>query len=383
MATSNSVIELRKSGLYCPAGNFYIDPWNPVDQAVITHAHSDHARSGHRRYLATEASVPILKTRLGEQIVISGLAYGESKRIGDATVSLHPAGHVLGSAQVRIEVAGQVWVVTGDYKREEDSTCETFDPIRCHGLVTESTFGLPVFQWQAENVVAQQINAWWQANQQQGRASILYGYALGKAQRLLSLLDASVGPIYLHGAMDQLTEIYRQQGIKLPIARLVSEMPVNHDWKNAMVLAVPSAHGSSWTRRFGASVTAMASGWMSIRGNRRRRSVDRGFVISDHADWQGLIDTVHECQPEQVWTTHGYSDVLARFLTDQGINARAIKTEFVGETLDPSREQNEGQNEAEMPEDTSVVSSHKQSKPIVSVDSEDCETSESSPRARS
>lgn len=335
------ILTLTQSGLYCPSGDFYIDPWRPVKQAIITHAHSDHARWGSQKYLASTDSVPLLQARLGSDISILGLDYGQRITLGDAIVSLHPAGHVLGSAQIRIEVKGEVWVVTGDFKRmQTDATCQPFEPISCHGLVTESTFGLPVFRWIDDQTLANQIHQWWNNNQQNGRTSILYGYALGKAQRLLSLLNPDQGPIFLHGALGKLTEIYRRAGRQLPPAQLVSEVPRKRDWSSSMILAVPSAHGSRWAKSFGPASTAMASGWMQVRGNRRRRSVDRGFVLSDHADWQGLIETVDQCRPEQVWVTHGYADVLAKYLCEQGYLARSIQTEFVGEVDDVDEVEN-------------------------------------------
>lgn len=326
------LLRLDDRGLHCPAGDFYIDPWRPVDKAIITHAHSDHARPGSQRYLSTRPNEDFLRLRLGAEIDLRTLAWGESVRIGDARVSLHPAGHIRGACQVRIEARGQVAVVTGDFKRESDPTCEPFEPIRCDLLVTESTFGVPVFDWREPREVMSRINDWWARNRQEGRASLLFAYALGKAQRLLAGLDESIGPIFLHGALVPTVELYRQQGCRLPATQAVHDAPTGTRWSDALVLAVPSAHGSPWTRRFGESSTAMASGWMTIRGHRRRRALDRGFVLSDHADWKGLLATVRECQPQQVWVTHGYAAVLARYLSEQGIPAAPLATAFRGET---------------------------------------------------
>jgi putative mRNA 3-end processing factor len=260
-----------------------------------------------------------------------GLPYGHSEKIGAVHVSFHPAGHVLGSSQIRIENEGHVSVVTGDFKREYDATCQAFEPLRAHVLVTESTFGLPIFNWPAIEVTAQRINAWWRDNQTKGMTSILYGYALGKSQRVLSLLDASLGPIYIHGALAKPTEAYRRSGIPLPGTQLVSQAEPGTDWSQAIVLAVPSAHGTTWINRFRNRSTAMLSGWMQVRGTRRRRAVDRGFVVSDHADWSALMQTVREVQPEEVFVTHGFADTFSRHLRDLGMVATAIPTHFVGE----------------------------------------------------
>lgn len=315
-------------GLYCEAGDFHIDPWRPVKRAVITHAHSDHARFGSQKYLATHESVPLIRARLGASTNIRGLDYGEVLTIGSARVSLHPAGHVLGSAQVRVEVAGRVAVVTGDYKRQSDATCKDFEPVPCDLLVTESTFGLPIYRWKEDDVLQREILDWWANNRQQKRPSVLYGYALGKSQRLLSMASGELGPIYIHGALQTPTTIYREAGVVLPKTKLVREAPAGYRFDDALVLAVPSAHGTSWLRRFRNASTAMASGWMQVRGQRRRRSMDRGFVVSDHADWPGLLQTVKETQASEVWTTHGSSDVLARYLAELGLVTRSLETEY-------------------------------------------------------
>jgi putative mRNA 3-end processing factor len=329
------VIQTTPAGLYCPAGDFYIDPWRPVPYAVITHAHSDHARHGSDHYLAVRQSGPLLRSRLGSEIRLTSLEYGERLRIGRATVSLHPAGHILGSAQIRIEVAGEVWVITGDYKREADPTCHSFEPLKCHGLITESTFGIPVFRWPDQVTIANNLDAWWRKNILEEKTSLIYAYALGKSQRLLAMLDPSVGPIFLHGAQLKPTEIYRELGIDLPPAKPVSEMPKSFDWRGSLIVAVPSAAGSPWQRKFQNLTTAMASGWMHIRGHRRRRNVDRGFVLSDHADWPELLRTVQESEASEVWVTHGYADILARYLQELGYQAKGITSEFLGELDDP------------------------------------------------
>lgn len=326
------LLTLTRAGLFCEQGGFYIDPWQRVDRAVVTHAHSDHARWGMGRYLCSAEGKGVLRERLGEDVAIDALAWGETVSMNGVRVSLHPAGHILGSAQVRIEHQGRVEVVAGDYKTEADRTCTAFEPIRCHLFVTESTFGLPIYRWQPQDVIYAQINAWWQENRLAGRTSLLVGYALGKSQRLLAGLDPSIGPIFLHGALTALTEEYRRQSVLLPAATPVSDAPKGTDWSGAMVLAPPSALGTPWLRRFGEVSTAYASGWMAIRGARRRRAVDRGFVLSDHVDWPSMLSAVEATGAETVWVTHGYTEAVARYLREEvGLNAMPLATHFVGE----------------------------------------------------
>jgi len=326
----SDMVIVRKEGLYCVPGQFYIDPWRPVDRAVITHAHGDHARWGHKHYLASSQSVGILKSRLGQDIHIDALEYGERIVHNGVTVSLHPAGHVLGSSQVRMEHEGEVWVASGDYKVEPDATCAPFEAVRCHTFITESTFGLPIYRWDPQQDVFDEINRWWRRNADEGRASILYAYAFGKAQRLLCGLDPAIGPIVCHGAVEPLNRIYRAGGVSLPRTQLVSETD-KADLKRALVLAPPSAAGSPWTRRFGDYSDAFASGWMLLRGARRRRGVDRGFVLSDHADWPGLLDAIHATGAQQVIVTHGSIPVMVRWLRQIGLDAKAFDTEYGAE----------------------------------------------------
>jgi putative mRNA 3-end processing factor len=320
------MVVVRKEGLYCVPGQFYIDPWRPVDRAVITHAHGDHARTGHGHYLAASPSVNILKSRLGD-INIEGLAYGQQLVHNGVTISLHPAGHVLGSAQVRMECGGEVWVASGDYKVEPDATCAPFEPVRCHTFITESTFGLPIYRWDPQQEVFDDINRWWRRNAEEGRTSVLYAYAFGKAQRVLSGLDTSIGPIVCHGAVEPLNRVYREGGVALPHTQLVSETGKD-EMKRALVLAPPSAAGSTWTRRFGDYSDAFASGWMLLRGARRRRGVDRGFVLSDHADWPGLLEAIRGTEASQVIVTHGSIPVMVRWLCQIGLDAKAFDTEY-------------------------------------------------------
>ncbi len=324
------LIEPTPRGLYCAAGDFYIDPWRPVDRAVITHAHGDHARPGSGAYLAAKRGLPVLRTRLGPEARIEGLEYGEPREIGGARVSLHPAGHVLGSSQVRVEHRGEVWVVSGDYKLDPDPTCEPFEPVRCHAFVTESTFGLPIYRWRTHAETFGAIDRWWAANAAQGRASVLFGYAFGKAQRVLASVDAAIGPIFVHGAVEALNHGYRECGVALPPTRLATEM-AKGEAAGALIVAPPSAQGTPWLRRFGDYSDAFASGWMQIRGARRQRAVDQGFVLSDHADWPSLQRAIAATGAERIFVTHGSVETMVRWLSEQGYDASAIETELEGE----------------------------------------------------
>ncbi|WP_028239890.1 ligase-associated DNA damage response exonuclease [Stutzerimonas azotifigens] len=319
----------RPEGLYCPPGDFYIDPWRPVDRAVITHAHGDHARWGMGHYLATRDSEGVLRTRIGQDMPLQTLAYGETLEHNGVRLSFHPAGHVLGSAQLRIEHCGEVWVASGDYKVEPDATCAAFEPVRCHTFITESTFGLPIYRWPSQRQVFAEINDWWRANAAVGRASVLFCYAFGKAQRILHGLDASIGPILVHGAVEPLNRVYREAGIALPETLYTGDLAKGDPrLKQAIVLAPPSAGGSTWVRRFGDFSDGFASGWMMLRGTRRRRGVDRGFVLSDHADWPGLLWAIEQTGAERVMVTHGSVAVLVRYLCEQGLDAQAFDTEY-------------------------------------------------------
>ena len=318
-------------GLYCAAGDFYVDPWASVDRAVITHAHGDHARVGSAAYLAAKPGLPVLQTRLGPEARIEGLAYGEVRDIQGVKVSLHPAGHVLGSAQVRIEHGGEVWVVSGDYKLDPDPTCAPFEPVRCDTFITESTFGLPIYRWCAPDEIFAGVNAWWRANAEAKRASVIFAYAFGKAQRILASVDASIGPIVVHGAVETLNRGYIECGVALPATRMVGELGTKEDFGGALVVAPPSAQASPWMKRFGDYTDAFASGWMAIRGARRRRVVDQGFVLSDHADWPSLNRAIEATGASRVFVTHGHTTPLVQWLNEHGIEAHTMKTEFEGE----------------------------------------------------
>jgi putative mRNA 3-end processing factor len=326
------MLRITERGLYCPAADLYIDPWLPVDRAVITHAHGDHARVGSRHYLASREGERVLRTRLGDDATIELVSFHEPRAINGVTLTLVPAGHILGSAQVRLEHRGEVWVVSGDYKTEPDPTCTPFEPVRCHTFVTESTFGLPIYRWCAQEETFADMGAWWRENAARGRASLVYAYALGKAQRVLAgMLGAGVGPVYTHGAVERLTADYRASGVALHDTTSVASLPKGTSYAGSLIVAPPSAAGSPWLRRFGDTSTAFASGWMQVRGARRRRSLDRGFVLSDHVDWPALMDAIDATGAENVWVTHGYRDQVVRYLRERGLAAQSIASQWEGE----------------------------------------------------
>lgn len=329
------LLQLTESGLYCEAGDFYIDPWKGVNKALLTHAHSDHARLGSQHYLCAAEGFHVTRARLGNSISLQQLDYGQSIQINGVHVSFFPAGHILGSAQIRVEYKGEVWVASGDYKTEADAnSCKPFEPVACHTFITESTFGLPVYQWQPQQQIFNEINAWWKKNSSEGRASLLMAYGLGKSQRILAGVDASIGPIYIHGSVAKMNEAYLQTGYHLPQTQLVTEeKDKKTDYSKALIIAPPSAEGTAWAKRFGDYSNAFASGWMAIRGMRRRSSLDKGFVLSDHADWNGLLQAIKDTGCERVIVTHGYTQVLARYLTELGYRAEVMKTHFEGEVI--------------------------------------------------
>ncbi|MGF6534661.1 putative mRNA 3-end processing factor [Paraburkholderia sp. GAS206C] len=332
---AEDLIVARPQGLYSPPGDFYIDPWQPVDRAVITHAHSDHARWGHTHYLAARPGAGVLLSRL-PGIDLQTAAYGERLDINGVMVSLHPAGHVLGSAQIRVEHRGRVWVASGDYKLDSDPTCAPFEPVRCDTFITESTFGLPIYRWEPPQTVFDSIDSWWRHNASEGRASVLFCYSFGKAQHLLAGVDAAIGPIFCHGALESINNAYRAEGVALPPVRLAGEIAAKDKavFKQALVVAPPSAQGSPWLKRFGDYSDAFASGWMRLRGARRRRGVDRGFVLSDHADWASLHTAIRETGAERVIVTHGQVEPMVRWLREQGLEAGAFATQYGDEALE-------------------------------------------------
>lgn len=299
--------------------------------AFITHAHSDHLHPGSGKYFCAEPTAPLIAKRLGDGTSVEAVPYGKTLSQKHAQVSFHPAGHILGSAQIRVETGGQTWGMTGDYKRDPDPTCAPFEPVTCDVFITEATFAYPFYRWERSAFI--DILSWWESNRKLGKTSVLFCYALGKAQRVLAELGAlTQQPIFTHGAVESLTTIYRKQGVHLPATVPVSSVDPNDSLAGALVLAPPSAHRSPWMRRFKYVSTGFASGWMRVRGNRRRRGYDRGFVVSDHADWPSLLKTIDESGARRVLVTHGASDVLVRYLKEKGLNAEALQTAFEGET---------------------------------------------------
>jgi putative mRNA 3-end processing factor len=351
------LIASTERGLYCAAGDFHIDPWRPVPRAIITHAHSDHARFGSEVYVCHRDTAPILRKRLGD-VTIETATYGQILTRNGVEISFHPAGHVLGSAQVRVASKGEIWVASGDYKLESDGVSPTFEPIRCHAFITESTFGLPIYRWRPQADIFAAIDAWRRENIAAGRASIVYAYALGKAQRLIAHLDPMLGPIVCHGAVEAINALYREAGVALPPTPLATDPRTaiggknRREFSNAVIVAPPSAAASPWLKRFGDYSDALASGWMQVRGNRRRRGLDRGFALSDHADWPGLIAAIEATGAERILVTHEYTEPLTRYLREKGLDARALTTAYgddedAGEAGAPAEGDGEAASEAE------------------------------------
>jgi putative mRNA 3-end processing factor len=319
-------------GLYCAAGDFHIDPWAPVPRALITHAHADHARPGHSAYLCTDESAPLLARRFGPGASIQPLPYGTSLQLGEVKVSFHPAGHILGSAQVRLESADGVWVVAGDYKRVDDPTCVAFEPLRCDTFITESTFGLPIYRWDPTASVVADVLRWWDDNRARNLASVVFCYTLGKAQRLLAELSSLIDrPVYVHGMMTAMIDAYRDHGVRMLKTRTLVHRPRGTTLAGELVLAPLSARGTPWMKRLGRFSDAFVSGLMRVRGVRRQRAYDRGFVLSDHADWPALLDTIAETGAARVLVSHGHAEPLARFLQSQGVESGTIRTAWEGE----------------------------------------------------
>jgi putative mRNA 3-end processing factor len=327
-----NLLELTPSGLYCPQADIFIDPWRPVDKAVITHAHSDHARWGMKHYLSHHHSAEVMKLRLGQEISLETMDYGESLDINGVSLSLHPAGHIPGSAQVRLEYKGKTVVISGDYKTEDDGLSQPFEPIKCHEFVSECTFGMPIYKWQSQKEIFTSINAWWKQNASLGRNSVLFAYSLGKGQRIINHLDLSIGEVFAHGAIWNTNQALLANGVKVTdIPKVTQEIPKSR-FRGTMIIAPPSAMGSPWMKQFSPYQTGICSGWMNIRGARRRRAADAGFVLSDHADWEGLISAIKATEAEKVYLTHGSTAVFGRYLEEvEKIHAVELKTLFEGE----------------------------------------------------
>lgn len=323
-----NVISFTDKGLYCAPGDFYIDPWKPVDRAVITHGHSDHAYSGHKYYLCHHYTKPILQLRLGDNNYET-IGWNEPIHIKGVIITLFPAGHIIGSSQIRIEYKGEVWVISGDYKTENDGISGEFEPVKCNTFITESTFGLPIFRWKPQQIIYNQIIDWIAKNKENGRNSVLLAYSLGKAQRVLTHINETTESIYAHGAIYNTNEVLIAAGWKLPsIKRITPDTPKSELMKT-VIIAPPGADGTPWMKRLAPYSVGVCSGWMQVRGNVRRRNIDGGFVLSDHADWNGLIETVKQTGAEKVFVTHGFQSAFSKYITEEKIAIGAeVKTAY-------------------------------------------------------
>ena len=321
------LLVFNESGVYCPKAKVYLDPWRPVDRAIITHGHADHARPGHKHYLTHKRNAPIIQHRLN----VTGVEtkeWGEKFNINGVEFTLFPAGHIIGSSQVRVAYKDEIWVFTGDYKTESDGLSQTFEPIKCHTLITECTFGLPAFKWRPQREIVEEINQWWRQNKEAGINSVIFAYSLGKAQRVLKSIDPAQGSIFTHGAVENMTAVLRQLK-DFPATNLITKDTTKEQLKGSIIIAPPSAHGSTWMRKLVPYATAAVSGWMTFRGTRRRRAIDKGFVLSDHCDWNGLLETVKATDATRVITTHGYQDIFSRYLRERGYDATTEHTQYV------------------------------------------------------
>jgi putative mRNA 3-end processing factor len=332
------LLEFTDKGIYCAQGKFYIDPWKPVDDAVITHAHADHAYWGHKNYLAHHLSKEVLYYRLGE-INLRTVEYGETVTKNGVQISMYPAGHVIGSAQIRVEHKGVVWVVSGDYKTDDDGISTPFEPVKCHHFISECTFGMPVYSWKPQAEIFTDVNNWWRTNVDNGVVTVIVGYSLGKAQRILQNLDLSIGKVYTHGVIENTNEALRRNGVILnPTERITAESS-KEEVRKGIILAPPSSVGTPWMRKFGPYSFGYCSGWMALRGAKRRRAADRGFIMSDHADWNGLVSAIDATGCECVYLTHGYTASFTRYLNEIGFNAREVHTLYGGEEEDDASPQ--------------------------------------------
>jgi putative mRNA 3-end processing factor len=319
-------------GLYCPKADVYLDPWKPVKKAILSHGHADHARWGSSSYLCTPSAAPVIKYRLGD-INLETLPFGEEKLINGVSFSLHPAGHILGSAQIKVSYKGEIVVFSGDYKTANDGFSEAFEPVKCHTFITESTFGLPVYHWQDQKWVFSEMEEWCKNNRNNHHLSILYGYSLGKAQRILQGLPESVGPIFTHSTIEAVLNVMRNQGVSLKNTIPVNEHLTRADLLSGVIIAPPAVQNSNWLKKFEPIRNGVVSGWMALRGARRRRNADKGFVLSDHADWEGLNEAISLTGAENIFVTHGYTDILSKWLIDKGLNAYPLETNFEGDEV--------------------------------------------------
>ncbi len=332
-----SLIKFTDKGLFCCKGNFYIDPWKPVDNAIITHGHSDHARAGSKNYLCHTNSKPVLELRLGEGNYQT-CQWEEPIFMNGVKVSLHPAGHVIGSSQIRVEHHGEVWVFTGDYKTENDGISGAYQPVKCHTFITESTFGLPIYKWKPQAGIYTDIQQWILQNKQDSRASVLIAYSLGKAQRVLDAVSTVTDKIYVHGAIYNMQQVLLANKLHhVEVIRITNEINKT-EYKNAVIVAPPSAEGTPWMKKFLPYRLGMCSGWMQVRGNIRRRNADKGFALSDHCDFEGLLSSIKATRAEKVFVTHGFQAAFSKYLNEIGIDSQEVTTAYgTGEETDEGK----------------------------------------------
>ncbi|SHG33892.1 ligase-associated DNA damage response exonuclease [Pedobacter caeni] len=323
-----ALIRFTNKGIYCKQGDFYIDPWQPVKLAVTTHGHADHVKWGNQAYLCHELTKPILLQRLGPELHIQTLAYGEEITINGVSLSMFPAGHVIGSAQIRLEYKGEVTVVSGDYKVEYDGISTAFEPVKCHTFVSESTFGLPIYKWLPQQVIFDQINNWAHSNQEQQKTSVLIAYSLGKAQRLIKGLSEADRPIYVHSSIANLNDAFIQAGVALPETIRISPDIRKEELQKGIVIVPPALADGRWIKTLQQAATGVCSGWMQVRAGRRWRSADAGFALSDHADWPGLLSAIKATGAEKIFVTHGFTATFSKYLNEIGIQAEEVKTQY-------------------------------------------------------
>lgn len=328
------ILKFTSKGIYCIPGNFYIDPWQPVDLAVITHGHADHAKPSMKKYLCHHFTKPILQTRIGADIHCQSVAYGETIYINGVKMSLHPAGHIIGSAQIRMEYKGYVAVVSGDYKLQDDGLSTPFEYVKCNEFVSESTFGLPIYHWLSVSEQELQLKNWVEQNRKNGKTSVFIGYSLGKAQRIMKALEG-LGRLHVHYSIARLNMAYESAGIQLPEYQSVDLRNGTKELEKEIIILPPSLLDSQLLKKIPAVSHAICSGWMQVRGARRWRSADAGFAISDHADWNDLLTVVKATEAEKVYVTHGQQAIFAKYLNEIGINAMEVKTSY-GEEEDYS-----------------------------------------------
>jgi putative mRNA 3-end processing factor len=322
-----ALISFTNKGIYCKQGGFYIDPWQPVDLAVTTHGHADHVRFGNKAYLCHELTKPVLLQRLGADLPVETLPYGKEITINGVRLSFFPAGHVIGSAQVKLEHKGEICVISGDYKVEYDGISTAFEPVKCHTFVSESTFGLPIYKWLPQEEVFGKIRNWVSDNHDQLKTSVLIAYSLGKAQRLIKNLAGDTN-IYVHQSIANLNEGFIKAGVDLPPTIRITPDIKKEELQKGIVIVPPALADGKWMKSLMSASTGICSGWMQVRAGRRWKSADAGFALSDHADWTGLLSAIKATEAEKVFITHGFVSTFSRYLNETGISAEEVTTRY-------------------------------------------------------